>query len=229
MATPEPSASRVDHGRRAPTNAWSEPNTRGFPTTHPAPKHERAALPHQRLPQKRTPPINHGVLDQPNGQGSAAAVQRKRATASRLPRLSAATAVRLWAGHMPTTWRGTQTRPETEAACDQPPEQEYEFDTITPKPSALPKSTTDGAHARNPGQTEKSWLPNNAPSTKARARRPSPPDAPTKRTPPIKHGVLDQPNGQVSAAADHIRSCRGHERSECLGAFHSSAVCCKRC
>jgi len=36
-------------------------------------------------------------------------------------------------------------------------------------------------------------------------------------------------NGQVSAAADPIRSRRGHERSECLGAFHSSAVCCKRC
>src|SRR5688572_28711814 len=140
------------------------------------------------------------LLPPPNGQGSAAAVQRKRATASRLPRLSAATAVRLWAGHMPTTWRGTQTRPETEAACDQPPEQEYEFDTITPKPSALPKSTTDGAHARNPGQTEKSWLPNNAPSTKARARRPAPPDAPTKSSTPIKHGGLDQPNGHRSAA-----------------------------
>jgi hypothetical protein len=169
---------------------------RGNSKAHPTTGFVRAARSNQTLPQELRQ-SKHRVLDQPNGQGSAAAVQRKRATASRLPRLSAATAVRLWAGHMPTTWRGTQTRPETEAACDQPPEQEYEFDTITPKPSALPKSTTDGAHARNPGQTEKSWLPNNAPSTKARARRPAPPDAPTKRTPPIKHGVLDQPNGQA--------------------------------
>src|SRR5688500_19452073 len=98
MATPEPSASRVDHGRRAPTNAWSEPNTRGFPTTHPAPKHERAALPHQRLPQKRTPPINHGVLDQPNGQGSAAARSIEASDSEQTNGLSAATTVRLWAG-----------------------------------------------------------------------------------------------------------------------------------
>ena len=32
------------------------------------------------------------------------------------PRLSVATAVRLWAGQMPATWLGIQTRPETEAA-----------------------------------------------------------------------------------------------------------------
>ena len=38
---------------------------------------------------------------------------------------------------------------------------------------------------------------------------------------------LDGPaDGQVSAAADTIKSRGGHERSECLGAFHSSAVCC---
>src|SRR5687768_4783819 len=111
MATPEPSASRVDHGRRAPTNAWSEPNTRGFPTTHPAPKHERAALPHQRLPQKRTPPINHGVLDQPNGQVSAAAVPTEASDSEPTSRLSAANVVRLWAGHVPTTWRGVSTGP----------------------------------------------------------------------------------------------------------------------
>jgi len=35
-------------------------------------------------------------------------------------------------------------------------------------------------------------------------------------------------NGEVSAA-DHMRSRRSHERSECLGAFHSSAVCCNTC
>jgi hypothetical protein len=37
------------------------------------------------------------------------------------------------------------------------------------------------------------------------------------------------PNGHVSAAADPIRSRGGHERSECLRAYHSSAVRCKYC
>jgi hypothetical protein len=32
------------------------------------------------------------------------------------------------------------------------------------------------------------------------------------------------PNGWRSAAVDPIRSRRGHERSECLGAFHSSTA-----
>jgi hypothetical protein len=43
---------KVDHGRRARTEAWPEPNTRGFRTTLPGLKRERAAPPHQMLPQK---------------------------------------------------------------------------------------------------------------------------------------------------------------------------------
>src|SRR5688500_13142416 len=48
--------------------------------------------------------------------------ERQRA----IPRLAAATAVRLWAGPVPTTRRRPIDRPETEAAWDQPREQECE-------------------------------------------------------------------------------------------------------
>jgi hypothetical protein len=36
-------------------------------------------------------------------------------------------------------------------------------------------------------------------------------------------------NGWRSAAVERINSRRGHERSECLGAFHRSAVCGNAC
>jgi hypothetical protein len=52
-----------------------------------------------------------------NGQGSAAARSMEASDSEQtIHGLSAATAVRLWAGHMPTTWGGTIDRPETEAA-----------------------------------------------------------------------------------------------------------------
>ena len=58
---------KVDHGRRARTEAWPEPSTRDFSTTHPAPNCERAALARHMLPQKELRQSSHGVLNQPNG------------------------------------------------------------------------------------------------------------------------------------------------------------------
>ena len=70
----------------------------------------------------------HCAPGQPNGQVSAAAgsIESERQRADPL-RLSVANIVRLWAGHVPTTWRRVWCRPETEAATNPSGEQGRRF------------------------------------------------------------------------------------------------------
>ena len=159
-----------------------EPAASGAADSHPTSELERAAPPSHAPPQI-TLRSTHGRLDQPNGQVSAAAVQQERAKRAGQPRLPAANVVRLLgrprarrcASHQdPAHIRKLRGSCHSSKPLQSPP------------PRARLEECARVAHGRRARTTALPGMVGTesfeaASRLATRARRPFPPDAPTKK------------------------------------------------